>query len=101
MTGYRLCRDDLSLRPDLVGAILELPPGQWWSEDGWLRMEIAQVGDPAQRDLPDGWVWVLGHIWDGGQPIDWCTVPVRIASLPGPEPGSQVNDPEAKCRQQV
>jgi len=84
--GYSLCPDDRSLRPDLVGTVLELPPGRWWSDDGWLRMEIVQVGDPNQRGLPEGWVWVAGDMHVDGRPYDWCTVPVRIDALPSPVP---------------
>lgn len=76
--AHRLCDDDRSLRPDLARSVLEVPPGQWWSDDGWLRMEILQVGEPRQRGLPEGWVWVVGVHYFDGKPVDWCTVPVRI-----------------------
>jgi hypothetical protein len=70
-------------RPDLVGTVLELPPGQWWSEDGWLRMEIDRVG-PLSNDRPlaDGWVWVIGTLRADGLPVDTCSVPVRVDALP-------------------
>lgn len=74
-------------RPDLVGEMLHLPPGQWWSEDGWLHMEIEHVGPRSvDRTLPSGWVWVIGTLTADGQPVDTCTVPVRAEALPG-EPG--------------
>jgi hypothetical protein len=80
----RVCGDDRSLRPDLAGVMLELPAGRWWADDGWLRMEIFQVGDPTQPGLPDGWVWVVGELHLEGRPVDWCTVPVRVDALPPP-----------------
>lgn len=85
MTQSNVERGDPGLRPDLTGTMLELPPGQWWSEDGWLRMEIIRVGDTTQRKLPEGWVWVVGDVRDGNQPVDWCTVPVRADALPPPQ----------------
>lgn len=73
-------------RPDLTHHILDLAPGQWWSPDGHLRMEIHSVGAPAApasgRDLPDGWVWVTGLLYQDGRPLDACTVPVRADALP-------------------
>lgn len=76
-------------RPDLVGTVLHLPPGQWWSEDGWLRMEIDHVGPlTVDRPLPDGWVWVLGTLRDDGRPVDDCMVPVRVDALPSERVGA-------------
>jgi hypothetical protein len=75
-------------RPDLAGTMLHLPPGQWWSPDGWLHVEVEQTGHPAHHsDLPDGWVWVRGTLYLDGEGVDTCTVPVRFDALP-PAPGS-------------
>jgi hypothetical protein len=78
---FRLNTPDL--RPDLAGMMLHLPPGRWWSPDGWLHVEVEQVGRPDHdRDLPDGWVWVVGTLHLDGEGIDTCTVPVRLDALP-------------------
>lgn len=71
-------------RPDLTHVMLDLPPGQWWSPDGHLRMEIHRVNDPAApgRELPEGWLWVTGDFYHDGRPVDACTVPVRADALP-------------------
>lgn len=79
-------RDLPNQRPDLVGAMLHLPPGQWWTDDGWLHMEIRHIGTPARtRPLPDGWVWALGILHLDGHEIDTCQVPVRVDALPAPQ----------------
>jgi hypothetical protein len=87
----RLCPEERGLRPDLAGAMLALPPGRWWTDDGWLRMVVVQVGDPTQAGLPDGWVWVVGEFYRDGEPFDWCTVPVRIDALPPPPSGGPLS----------
>jgi hypothetical protein len=70
-------------RPDLAGTMLHLPPGQWWSPDGWLHMQVEETGQRAHKsDLPDGWVWVMGTLYLDGEGIDTCTVPVRLDALP-------------------
>jgi hypothetical protein len=70
-------------RPDLVGEKLDLPPGQWWTEDGWLHMEIEHVGPmTTDRALPAGWTWVIGTLTSDGLPVDTCSVPVRVEALP-------------------
>jgi hypothetical protein len=78
--------DRVTTRPDLTDRLLDLPPGQWWSPDGHLRMEVRRVGESAApgsgRELPDGWVWVTGDLHEDGHAVDVCTVPVRLDALP-------------------
>jgi hypothetical protein len=78
--------DPPTSRPDLTNRMLDLSPGQWWSPDGHLRMEIHRVGPGAApgagRTLPYGWVWVTGDLYQNGQPVDVCTVPVLAEALP-------------------
>jgi hypothetical protein len=83
VTGYGMSIE--KKRPDLTGSMLHLPPGQWWSPDGWLHMEIEEVAPDEYRDLPDGWVWVCGHLYVDGVPVDRCRVPVRKEALATPD----------------
>lgn len=76
-------------RPDLTGRVLDLSPGQWWNTDGHLHVEVHTVGPVAAprsgRGLPEGWVWLFGDLLVDGQPVDLCTVPVRVDALPPQE----------------
>lgn len=80
--------DQAGSRPDLTGQMLDLAPGQWWSPDGHLHIEVLRVGStigPASdRALPYGWTWLVGDLYVEGRPVDLCTVPVRTDALPGP-----------------
>jgi hypothetical protein len=76
-----------NLRPDLTGTMLHLPPGQWWSDDGWLHVEVERIGRcDRQDDLPDGWAWAQGTLYLDGEGVDVCTVPVRLDALPALPP---------------
>jgi hypothetical protein len=79
------------VRPELAGMMLHLPPGQWWSEDGWLHVEIDEIGQPppTDRDLPEGWVWVTGTLHVDGEPGELCSVPVLESALEGARAGSK------------
>lgn len=79
-----------NVRPDLVGTTVHLPPGQWWTDDGWLHMRVDRVGPfTTDRDLPTGWIWVMGDLLNGDQVVDTCNVPVRVGALPA---GPYVHD---------
>jgi hypothetical protein len=76
-------------RPDLTHLTLDLPPGQWWSPDGHLHIEVYSVGEEATphsgRGLPEGWVWLLGDLLVDGRMVDVCTMPVRLDARPPEE----------------
>jgi hypothetical protein len=67
------------VRPELAGTMPHLPPGQWWSEDGWLHVEIGEIRQPppTDRNLPEGWVWITGALHVNGKPVELCSIPVR------------------------
>jgi hypothetical protein len=76
-------------RPDLTGRLLDLAPGDWWSLDGHLHIEVESVGEDAApgsgRELPGGWAWMTGDLYLDGRPVNVCTVPVRLDALPARE----------------
>jgi hypothetical protein len=67
---------------DPTGTMLHLPPGQWWSTDGWLHMEAEEIDG---HGADEGWVLVRGQVHRDGKPAEQCTVPVRQDALATPD----------------